>query len=125
MFLKIYSDNELKEIVHWRIEKVKTRLISNILNIFLGEQFKFNLRAWNRIKFAEGVNDTDFSIKDVNLGDYGKFLNITLKLTKKSSIAIEPEIMFSNNQLSVSLSFTEKNLLRTGILIKNKILFKK
>jgi len=125
MFLKIYSDNELKEIVHWRIEKVKTRLISNILNIFLGEQFKFNLRAWNRIKFAEGVNDTDFSIKDDNMGDYGKFLNVTLKLTKKSSMAIEPEIMFSNNQLSISLSFTEKNLLRTGILIKNKILFKK
>ena len=107
------------------IKHIRTKLFSGYLGISFGKMLKFDSNAWNRIRFLEGVKSIDFSIKDQNLGDYGNFLDITLKLEKIRSLAIEPEITLVNNQISSSISLSENNFLGTGVSLKQKIFFRK
>jgi len=122
---KIFSKKETTDKVYLNIERFKIFLISNILNISFGERFKFNLTPWKRFKSAKGNDMAELSIKDQELGDFGKFLDLTLKLTKKPSLSIEPEVTLIDKQISSSVSFIEKNFLGTGISVKQKILFRK
>ena len=99
--------------------------LSKILDISFGKLFQFNPINWNRLKNSEGMISSDFTIKDQNLGDFGNFLDITLKLVKTPTISIEPEITLIDNHLSSSLNLNEKNLFGTGISVKQKVYLKK
>jgi hypothetical protein len=122
---KVCSDLEKTEKKFLNISSFRTILLLKILNISFGQPLKFNLDSWNRIRLSDGVKVSQFSIKDQDLGDFGTFLDVTLKINKVGSLAVEPEISLIDNELSSSLSFSEKNVLNTGISIKQKIFFKK
>lgn len=106
-------------------QKFKTILFSNILGFSIGRVFKIDTKAWERLRGSSGIHFIDFSMNDYNLSDFGHFSDITMKITKTPSLAIEPEITFTGKNLSSSLSFTEKNFLGAGISIKQKIFLKK
>ena len=106
-------------------QKFKTILYSHILGLSIGHTFKIDTRAWERLKGSSGINSLDFSMNDYNLGDFGHFSDITMKIIRTPSLAIEPEITFTGNKLSSSVGLTEKNLLGAGISIKQKIFLKK
>ena len=106
-------------------QQFKTILFSNILGFSIGNFFRIDTGAWERIKISNGISSTDFSMNDYDLGDFGSFVDITMQITKIPSLAIEPEITFTDNQISSSLSFSEKNVLGTGISAKQKNFLKK
>lgn len=122
---KVCSDLKKREKKFLNFSSLKTILLLKILNISLGQPLKFNLDSWNRLKFSDGVNLSEFSIKDQDLGDFGAFLDVTLKIKKAGSTAIEPELSLIDNALSSSLTLCERNLLNTGISVKQKIFLKK
>lgn len=106
-------------------QQFKTILFSNILGFSISHLFRIDTDAWERIKISNGMSFSDFSINDYDLGDFGSFVDITMQITKIPSLTIEPEITFTDNQISSSLNFTEKNVLGTGISVKQKIFLKK
>jgi hypothetical protein len=106
-------------------QQIKTILFSNILGFSIGHLFRIDTEAWERIKISNGISFADFSVNDYDLGDFGSFVDITMEISKVPSLAIEPEITFTDNQISSSLNFTEKNVLGTGISVKQKIFLKK
>ena len=121
----VYTDFEQKKKKFFTIGISNIYFLSKILNISFGKLFQFNPINWNRLKTSEGMISSDFTIKDQNLGDFGNFLDITLKLVKTPSISIEPEITLIDNHLSSSLNLNEKNLFGTGISVKQKVYLKK
>ena len=122
---KVYSVKDEKNKIFSYVKNIKTKLLSCILKVSSGKIFKLDLGAWNGIKISDGVDKINFSIKDQNLGDFGNFFDITLKIEKKGSLSFEPEISLTDNQLSSSINLTEKNLLDSGISVKQRIYFKK
>jgi len=122
---RVYSVKDEKKKFFSYVKNIRTKLLSCILKVSSGKIFKLDLGAWNGIKFSDGVDKISFSIKDQNLGDFGNFFDITLKIEKKGSLSFEPEISLIDNQLSSSINITEKNLLDSGISVKQRIYFKK
>jgi hypothetical protein len=122
---RVYSVKDEKKKIFSYVKNIRTKLLSWILKVSSGRIFKLDLGAWNGIKISDGVDKISFSIKDQNLGDFGNFFDITLKIEKKGSFSFEPEISLIDNQLSSSINLTEKNLLDSGISVKQKIYFKK
>ena len=121
----VYTDFEQKKKKFFTIGISNIYFLSKILDISFGKLFQFNPINWNRLKTSEGMISSDFTIKDQNLGDFGNFLDITLKLVKTPTISIEPEITLIDNHLSSSLNLNEKNLFGTGISVKQKVYLKK
>ena len=123
-FVVIDKKKKLKNLKNFS-QLFKTILFSNILGFSIGELFRIDTEVWQRIKISNEISFTNFSMNDYDLGDFGSFVDITMEISKIPSLAIEPEITFTDNQISSSLSFTEKNVLGTGISVKQKIFLKK
>ena len=107
------------------VKNLQTYLFSKLLGLSFGNFFKLDPLSWNHIRSSNEIDLSDFSIKDNNLGDFGNFIDITIKIKKKQSLAVEPEIVLMEGQISSSIGVVEKNLLGTGMAIKQKIFFKR